>query len=75
MKTFPPKSEPKFEPKSDHQLSEVIEPLASYICSSDRPRAALLSALSVLFDEVQATNRTALIHTWRLRADALGLAG
>jgi hypothetical protein len=38
----------------------VIEPLASYICAADQPRAALLSALAVLLAEVKQTNRAAL---------------
>ena len=58
----------------DSDLAQVIEPLASYICAADRPREALLSALAVLFDEVEETNRTALIHFSSVRADSLGLA-
>jgi hypothetical protein len=41
-------------------LERVIEPLASYICAADQPRAALASALAVLFSEVEQTNREAL---------------
>jgi hypothetical protein len=41
-------------------LHRVIEPLASYICAADQPRAALLSALAVLLAEVKQTNRAAL---------------
>jgi len=55
-------------------LSDVIEPLASYICAADRPREALLSALSALFDEVQGTHKATLMHFACRRADALGLA-
>ena len=44
---------------SDTELERVIEPLASYICATSRPRAALLSALQVLFSEVRQTNRAA----------------
>jgi hypothetical protein len=59
---------------SNHDLTHVIEPLASYICAADQPREALLSALAVLFDEVEGTNRAALLHFSCLRADSLGLA-
>ena len=55
-------------------LARVIEPLASYICAADRPRTTLLSALAVLFDEVEETNRTTLLHFASVRADSLGLA-
>ena len=55
-------------------LTQVIEPLASYICAADRPREALLSALSVLFDEVQGTHKATLMHIVSRRADSLGLA-
>ncbi len=41
-------------------LERVIEPLASYICAADQPRAALMSALAVLLAEVKQTNRAAL---------------
>jgi hypothetical protein len=40
----------------------VIEPLASYICATDQPRAALVSALAVLLSEVENTNRAAIAH-------------
>jgi hypothetical protein len=43
-------------------LQRVIEPLASYICAADRPRAALVRALAVLFSEVDAVNRAAAVH-------------
>jgi hypothetical protein len=55
-------------------LSKVIEPLASYICAADRPREALLSALSVLFDEVQGTHKATLMHFAYRQAESLGLA-
>ena len=41
-------------------LERVIEPLASYICAADQPRAVLMSALAVLLAEVKHTNRAAL---------------
>jgi hypothetical protein len=43
-------------------LERVIEPLASYICAAEQPRAALMSALAVLLAEVKQTNRAALSH-------------
>ena len=59
---------------SHRDLAQVIEPLASYICAADRPREALLSALSVLFDEVQGTHKATLQHFVTRRVDSLGLA-
>jgi hypothetical protein len=44
------------------ELERVIEPLASYICATDEPKTALMSALAVLFREVEATNRAATTH-------------
>ena len=46
----------------ESELERVIEPLASYLCASDRPRTALLSALEFLFSEVAQTNRAASAH-------------
>jgi hypothetical protein len=43
-------------------LQRMIEPLASYICATDQPQAALLSALALLYREVEGTNRAALSH-------------
>jgi hypothetical protein len=43
-------------------LERVVEPLASYICATERPVASLLSALAVLFSQVEQTNRSALAH-------------
>jgi hypothetical protein len=43
-------------------LQRIIEPLANYICAADEPKRALLSALAVLFHEVESTNRMALTH-------------
>lgn len=40
-------------------LERVIQPLASYICSADRPRTALRRALAALAHEVRETNRAA----------------
>ncbi len=44
------------------ELEQVIEPLASYICATDQPRAALMAALAVLFTEVEVTSRAASAH-------------
>jgi hypothetical protein len=49
--------EPERATASD--LERVIEPLASYICATDQPRAALMAALAVLFSEVNQTYRAA----------------
>ena len=43
-------------------LEQMIEPLASYICATERPKTALHSALAVLFREVEQTNRAAIGH-------------
>jgi hypothetical protein len=59
---------------SNRDLSQVIEPLASYICAADRPRETLLSVLNVLFEEVQGTHKTTLMHFASRRVDSLGLA-
>jgi hypothetical protein len=59
---------------TNHDLTKVIEPLASYICAADRPRDTLLSALSVLFDEIQGTHKATLMHFATSRVDSLGLA-
>jgi hypothetical protein len=47
------------ERANDSELERVIEPLASFICATKRPKAALISALAILFDEVEQTNRAA----------------
>ena len=43
-------------------LERVIEPLASYICATEQPRAVLVSALRVLQSEVEKTNCAAATH-------------
>ena len=67
---------PNIRPRqsSNRDLAQVVEPLASYICAADRPREALLSVLSVLFDEVQGTHKATLMHFVSRRVDSLGLA-
>jgi hypothetical protein len=44
------------------ELERVIEPLASYICATERPKAALMSAHALLFSEVEGTHAAALAH-------------
>jgi hypothetical protein len=51
-----------YEASTSQDLERVIEPLASYICATDEPKTALMSALAVLFREVEATNRAASAH-------------
>jgi hypothetical protein len=56
---------------ADSNLERVIEPLASYISATTRPRAALMSALAVLISEVEQTNRAATLHLTTLLGDHL----
>ena len=51
-----------FEPSSGQELERVVEPLASYICATEQPKAVLLSALALLLREVEATNCSAAAH-------------
>ena len=44
---------------NERELERVLEPLASYICANDRPRAALKVAVAALFQQVEQTNRAA----------------
>ena len=55
-------------------MAPLIEPLADYITAADRPREALLAALSALFAEVQGTHRATLLHLARGTAESLNLA-
>ena len=52
----------KLDLPSESDLARVIEPLASYICAADRPKAALESVLAALVREVRQTNRAAIAH-------------
>jgi hypothetical protein len=52
----------EWEPATQSDLERVIEPLASYICATEEPRAALMTALAVLFNEVDRTFKTASTH-------------
>jgi hypothetical protein len=47
---------------TESDLERVIEPLASYICAADRPKAALNQALAALLHELEQLNRTAKAH-------------
>ena len=47
---------------TDSDLERVIEPLASYICATERPAATLQSALAALFSQVEQTNRAAQVR-------------
>ncbi len=59
----------ELERASDSELERVIEPLASYICATDQPRAALKSALAALVSEVWHMNRAASAHIVTFSAD------
>jgi hypothetical protein len=43
-------------------LRQMIEPLANYICATDEPKRAPMSALAALVHEVESTNEVALTH-------------
>ena len=51
-----------FQTSNPRDLERVIEPLANYICATEEPKTALMSALALLFREVEATNRLADAH-------------
>jgi hypothetical protein len=46
----------------ESDLQRVIEPLASFICATERPGSALISALTILITEVEQTNKAAHNH-------------
>jgi hypothetical protein len=52
----------KQETQRRSELDRVVEPLASYICATERPGAALRSVLSALLRSVDETNRLATSH-------------
>ena len=52
----------RVEPKGRNDLDRVVEPLASYICATERPRAALRSVVDALLRSVEETHRTAKRH-------------
>jgi hypothetical protein len=43
-------------------IRQMVEPLANYICATDEPKRALMSALAALVHEVESTNVVALTH-------------
>jgi hypothetical protein len=45
----------EMKPPAAGNLEFMIEPLASYICATDRPRAALATTLAALCREVEQT--------------------
>lgn len=59
----------KMSPVIERNLNRVIEPLASYICATEQPKAVLLSALAALVNEVEQTTRTARAHVTSLSGD------
>ncbi len=62
------------QPGFNADLSQVVAPLASYLCATDRPREALYSALAALFDEMKKTNTAARLHIASVRAKSVGLS-
>jgi hypothetical protein len=44
------------------ELERAIEPLVSYICAAEQPKAVLDLAYSVLFNEVAQVHRAARAH-------------
>ena len=56
------KISPATQWRPESNLERVIEPLASFICATERPGATLMSALAILFNEVEQTNRAAKSH-------------
>lgn len=47
---------------SHNELERVVEPLASYICATDKPQTALFSVLALLCRQIDATNGAASAH-------------
>jgi hypothetical protein len=47
---------------TENDLERVVQPLASYICATNRPKAALIQALAFLFREVKQINGVAQVH-------------
>jgi hypothetical protein len=43
-------------------LRQMVEPLANFICATEEPKRALMSALAALVHEVESTNEVALTH-------------
>jgi hypothetical protein len=59
--------------QNEAHLEGVIEPLASYICATDRPQATLKLALALLMREVELTNRAARARVVALLEKRLAL--
>ena len=64
-------TQPRRMPPSE--LTRVIEPLVSYICASERPRASLRTALAALLAEVKQTNSAARVHVMDRHTELLSL--
>lgn len=46
----------------DNELTQVVEPLADFICASERPEVVLRSVLAVLRRQIHTTNGLAATH-------------
>ena len=51
-------------------LDRVIEPLADFICAADQPSIALASALRLLLEGIEQTNRVGRRHLESVQAGA-----
>lgn len=45
-----------------NELEQAVEPLASYICASDKPSTALFFVLAALRRQVNSTNELAAVQ-------------
>ncbi len=52
-------------------LDQVLEPLASFICAADRPKAVLSRVFAALLNEVEQTNRLARSQVARRNVSGL----
>jgi hypothetical protein len=43
-------------------LRQMVEPIANYICATDEPKRALMSAVAAIVHEVESTNHAAITH-------------
>jgi hypothetical protein len=53
------KSNRAAESATNGDLERMVEPLASFICATEKPKAALASVLALLCSEIAQTNRAA----------------
>jgi hypothetical protein len=53
---------PRNEPQRLTDVDRVVEPLASYICATERPKAALKTVVAALLRSVEETNWAAKNH-------------